>query len=117
MTEQCDKGGGGWMPEWDDEFARTLIGRRVLVGITYRRRGDDSIVRLEQVYGVVRAVDRSRGITVVLEGALAGQTRVLPPANNTFEPAPAGTYRLKTTGESVEDPDFTAMWDIFEPAS
>ena len=117
MTDQPDEGGGDSAPEWDDDFAHALVGRRVLIGITYRRRGDDSVARLEQIHGVVRAVDRARGITVALEGGLAGQTRVLPPFTSTFEPAPAGTYRLKTTGESVENPDFTAMWDVFEPDS
>lgn len=114
MAKKSSEDRGEFVPEWDDDVANALIGRRVLVGLTYRRRGDDSVVRFEQIHGMVRAVDRARGITVALDGVLANQTRVLPPFTNMFEPAPAGTYRLKTTGESVENPDFTAMWDVFE---
>jgi hypothetical protein len=43
-----------------------------------------------------------------------GEEFNLPPDTRAIEIASAGEYRLRTTGEVVMDPDFTAMFSITE---
>jgi hypothetical protein len=94
---------------FNEEFARTLVGKYVLIGLTiYDARG--KFRRLEQFHGTVASADCKAGITIVLRGSREGEVKRLPPATDIFEPATPGTYTLKSTGETVVDPDFTATW-------
>jgi hypothetical protein len=98
-------------PPWDEDFAQTLLGSRVLIGLTYcdasgRETG------LEQLHGIVVEADRNHGIGVRLEGAHEGETKSLPPHTGAFEIAGPGVYTLRTTGEQVVDPDYLATWTI-----
>ena len=95
-------------PTFDAAHAGSLIGKRVLVGITYEnRRGE--MTRTEQVFGTVAFAD-PQGIRVDLDGVRRGETKWLPPSTGVFRAAPTGEYRLRSTGEVVVDPDFTAQW-------
>ena len=82
-----------------------LVGRRVLVGITFVDE-DGNLVEQRQVHGTVAEVDDE---AIVL--ALPSRERFgLPPDPDMFEPAEPGSYRLRSTGEVVDDPDFVATW-------
>ncbi|WP_395676964.1 hypothetical protein [Inquilinus sp.] len=96
---------------WDADLARQLIDKVIIVGMT-RTDPRDTVIRQEQFFGRVVAVDDRRGITLALEGSREGETYVLPPDTRSFVPAPAGSYRLRATGEVVIDPDFTATWTL-----
>jgi hypothetical protein len=96
---------------WDDEVAADLLGKTVLIGLTYQSP-DDVIMRREQVYGFVTSADRKRGIALELDGQRLGETYVLPPTTSAFQRAPLGDYRLSTTGEVVSDPSYTASFTI-----
>lgn len=100
-----------YVPDLDfsDEDARNVIGKRVLVGVTYCTM-DSEIASLEQFHGVVDRVSRSQGLVLRLP---AGDERIIPPDLSRLEPAAPGEYRLKTTGEIVVDPDFTVMWTVY----
>ena len=101
-------------PPFDHAFAKALVGKRVLVGITYKdRRGETK--RHEQLFGTVVSTDPREGITLALEGSRKGETKWLPPATDVFQAAPKGKYRLRFTGEVVVDPDFTAQWTLTQP--
>jgi hypothetical protein len=96
---------------FDEEFARTLVGKYVLIGLTvHDARGN--LTRLEQLHGTVVSADCKAGIGVALGGVREGEVKWLPPATDAFRPASRGTYMLKTTGENVVDPDFTATWVV-----
>jgi hypothetical protein len=95
--------------DFSDEDARNVIGRRVLVGVTHRTM-EDEVASLEQFHGIVDRVSRSEGLVLRLPG---GGERTIPPDLSRLEPAAPGDYRLKTTGEIVVDPDFTAMWTVY----
>jgi hypothetical protein len=99
-------------PAWDEDRALELIGLRVLIGITHA--GPDGH-RMEQMFGIVRIVDRARGIMIALEGVRAGEDVWLPPHLDAFKPADPGTYRLRSTGEEVVDPDLLSTWTINPP--
>lgn len=100
-----------YIPDLDfsDEDVRNVIGKRVLVGVTYRTM-DDEVASIEQFHGIVGRVSRSEGLLLRLP---AGGERIIPPDLSRLEPAAPGEYRLKTTGEVVLDPDFTAMWTVY----
>lgn len=99
---------------WDAELASNLEGKLVLVGIT-RLNADGSTESHQQFYGYVLEAVRGRGIHLRLEGTEAGKSYWLPPDTRAFHPAPLGQYRLKSTGEVVNDPDYTCMWTAKAP--
>jgi hypothetical protein len=94
---------------WNEDFACTLIGRLVLVGLTRLNAGGEEI-EATQFYGRVISAHKTRGITIGLEGMRAGETYNLPPDTSALHPAKRGEYRLTSTGEIVVDPDFTTTW-------
>jgi len=95
-------------PAWDDAFGAALIGKRVLVGIT--RQTATGLLQ-EQVFGTVETAD-AHGIELVLGGTRFGERFGLPPDPRAFQAAAPGSYRLRSTGETLTDPDVTAMWTI-----
>ena len=99
-------------PDWDHALAQKLDGAVVLVGLTWN---DAEGPRQEQLFGTVMKVDSHEGITLRLEGSRSGEIYNLPPDLEAFRPAAPGSYRLRETGESVIDPDYTATWAINPP--
>jgi hypothetical protein len=95
-------------PEWDEEFGAALLGTIVLIGIT--REGLDAVTQ-EQFYGTVVTADAD-GIELLLGGSRTGDRYWLPPDLRAFFPAQPGSYRLRSTGETLKNPDFTAVWTI-----
>jgi hypothetical protein len=103
-------------PTFDSEFAQQLIGKRVLIGVTRQDRRGQHISH-EQFHGVVETADAVRGFEIGLAGVKAGEKKWLPPATAPFEVAAKGQYRLRSTGEVVVDPDFTAQWTLTQTDS
>jgi hypothetical protein len=101
-------------PPFDADFARGLIGKCVLVGVTIEdKRG--STKRQEQFFGFVSSAEAGVGVELQLQGSRKGEVKWLPPATHVFNTASPGTYRLRSTGEEVVDPDFTATWIVVQP--
>jgi hypothetical protein len=96
-------------PVWDDAFAQSLLGNVLLVGLTYVEPNGD---RQEQFHGKVVSVDPQNGICLRLAGARDSGFYWLPPNLHSIHPARPGAYRLRSTGETVNDPDYTAAWTI-----
>jgi hypothetical protein len=95
-----------------DVNAAELLGAHILVGITRLDRAG-RVAEQRQFHGhVVRA---SRGEGFVIVNAFGEELR-LPPDGMAFAPADPGEYRLRSTGEVVVDPDYTATWTITPPA-
>jgi hypothetical protein len=99
---------------WDKRIADRLEGAVVLVGMTYN---EPSGPRLEQFFGTVITADENEGVSLRLEGSRSGETFQLPPDLRAFFPAKPGTYRLRQTGDVVNDPDYTTTWDITPPCN
>jgi hypothetical protein len=103
-----------WKPTFDESFAKALIGKYVLVGITTEdKRGE--FKRQEQFHGTVESANEREGVRLSLRGLREGETKILPPATDVFEKADKGTYQLRSTGEQVVDPDFICTWLVKEP--
>ena len=95
-----------------DLNAAELLGAHVLVGITCLDRSG-RVAEQYQFHG--RVVRASRGEGIVIVNAV-GEELKLPPDGRAFVPADPGEYRLRSTGEVVVDPDYTATWTITPPA-
>jgi len=85
-----------------------LIGKRVLVGLTFVS-ADDEVLEQEQFVGTVVSADAEDGVELQLDD---GSRRTLPPDLDAFEEAAPGDYRLRSTGEVVTDPDFLSTWTL-----
>ena len=94
---------------WDEEIARQLVGSLMLVGITYIEHDGD---RHEQVFGEVVSADPKSGVVLRLAGNRSGEMFRLPPDLRGVSQGTAQTYRLKSTGEIIVDPDFVATWIV-----
>lgn len=102
------------MTDWT-EVEADWIGMSVLIGLTWLN-ADESFDAQEQMHGRIVSASRTEGFVIALEGKGAGQTYSLPPDLRSFKPAPAGEYRLKSTGEVLVDPDLLTSWTITRPA-
>jgi hypothetical protein len=100
------------MPEWDE-----LIGKTVLLGLTFAD-ADGNVQQRVQRHGVIEVADPNSGIGIRLIGPGQPWDRELyrlPPDLRAFKEAEPGSYRLRSTGETVVDPDFTSAWEIRAP--
>lgn len=86
---------------------KKLIGKILLIGITYTDK-DGNVMERSQYFGTVIKADRSE-ITIEREN---GETFSLPPDLRAIEPAAKGEYTLHSTGETVSNPDFLSTWTV-----
>src|SRR4051812_13602128 len=86
-------------PMFSPGAAADLIGRRIIVGITYEDRARRPIEQ-EQYHGRIVRATRDEGIVIQTPG---GDERTLPPDLRSISAARRGEYRLRTTGEAVTD--------------
>ncbi|MEY4483887.1 MAG: hypothetical protein RL693_1339 [Verrucomicrobiota bacterium] len=89
---------------------KNLIGKTVLIGISKLNHRDE-VLEQQQYVGVIASIDDL--IHIRLSN---GVDFTLPPDLNAFQAAQPGVYRLRSTGEEVEDPDFTVSWTVRAPA-
>lgn len=61
------------------------------------------------------SLDPEEGVTLRLEGSRTGELFILPPDLRGFFPARRGSYRLRQSGETVIDPDYTTTWNMTPP--
>lgn len=96
---------------WNEAMSTAILGAHVVVGLTFNT-SDGQLDRYEQMHGRIDVADPVRGICVVLEGLREGESFWLPPDTRGFAMARPGDYRLKSTGETVSNPDFTVQFTI-----
>lgn len=101
-----------WEPYFDDEKALSVIGKHILVGVTYRNH-DEAVVGVEQFHGKIIRANREEGIIIQLNGT--DEERWIPPDLSRLESADPGEYILKSTGEVVVDPDLISTWTVYPP--
>lgn len=84
-----------------------LIGKVILIGVTYVDK-DDNLLDRKQWWGIVEGASSDIGIRVALKNSSDPCT--LPPDLNAIRRAPPGEYRLKESGQIIQDPDFLTTW-------
>ncbi len=100
---------------WDDDLAQRLLGKVMLVGLTYMGV-DGAVVEQQQFFGRAVSVDPRKGILVALSGVRSGEHFNLPPDTRAIDAATPGEYRLRATGDVVVNPDYTAVFSITKDA-
>jgi hypothetical protein len=100
-------------PAWDEERARWLVNRTVIVGVTHLAADGKTVVNREHFHGMILSAVEGQGINVVcLSGPNEGQTVTLPPVTSAYMDAKPGTYTMRSTGLAVENPDVTVSWTV-----
>lgn len=84
-----------------------LIGKVLLIGLTYYAK-DGEFIEQKQLWGTVTRADMN-GIVIKKSN---GDTFILPPDLSSFSKAAPGIYRLRSTGEVIEDPDYLTTWTV-----
>ncbi|WP_150427881.1 hypothetical protein [Dechloromonas sp. CZR5] len=102
--------GGSAPPEFDQELAESYVGKYILIGLTYLAH-DDSFIEQVQLHGIIESVSGD-GVQISLRGKRDGETWLMPPNLDSVCAAKPGTYSLRSTGETVEDPDLLATWTV-----
>ena len=98
---------------FDPELAAGYLGKYLLVGIT-TMTSDGEVLSQRQLHGVIAEIS-AQGIDLQLLGVNEGKVWRMPPFLDELAPAAPGIYELKSTGETVEDPDFTFRLTIRKP--
>jgi len=88
-----------------------LVGHRLLVGITYLDR-EGQFLAAQQFCGLVLEVEDG---VVIVERPGEPEPAVLPADSAAYQPAPAGSYKLSGTGETVVNPDYISTWQVVAP--
>jgi hypothetical protein len=96
-------------PTWDPETADGLLGKIVIVGLTYCDH-DGEVVEQTQLHGEIVAADERDGVGI--ERADTGELFWLPPDLRAYREAAAGEYRSLATGEVIVNPDLMTTWTV-----
>jgi hypothetical protein len=89
-----------------------IIGKTILVGLSFTNSEDDIIER-KQFHGKIVNADRHKGISILIDGE--NEIFKLPPDLSSIEVASPGEYRLRSTGKVIINPDFISTWIIKRP--
>lgn len=90
---------------------KSIIGKRILVGITYMDK-NENIIKLEQFEGNIIDADANKGI--IIEKTKSKEIFELPPDLSSVKIAKPGEYRLRSTQEKVINPDLLTTWIMYE---
>lgn len=99
-------------PKFDQSLADSYIGKTILIGVTYLD-SKGTFIEQEQMHGVLKSAS-PQGISITLKGHRNGQSWDMPPSLDVISIAEPGTYTLKETSESIENPDLLATWTIYK---
>jgi hypothetical protein len=101
-------------PSFDLKRAKTMVDKRILVGLTYYDH-EGKFIEQKQIHGKIISVDELKGFVVELEGSHKGETYSLPPDMKSFRKAEPGEYREHSTGDLIVDPDYMTSWVVTKP--
>jgi hypothetical protein len=86
-----------------------LVGKYLLIGITFLDENEEVIEQF-QTHGPVISADDLDGIVIEKPGGSGAFC--VPPDRRSLSPARKGQYRLRATGEIVDDPDYVSTWTV-----
>ena len=88
-----------------------FLNKSILVGITYLDK-DGSELAKKQFHGLIKTINDN---TTVIKINSNDEDFSIPTDIRNFEKAEPGIYKLKSTGEMVENPDFVTSWTVTKP--
>jgi len=93
-------------PMFSRAAAEDLIGRSIIVGITYEDHAHRP-VKEEQYHGTIIRLSLEEGIVIQ---TAAGTEKALPPDLRSVLGTRSGPYRLRSTGEVITDAELQSTW-------
>lgn len=87
---------------------KNIINKIALVGITYYTE-DEQLLSQKQIWGKIISANRDEIIIKQNDDTLFH----LPADLSAFSPAVPGKYTLRSTGETIENPDFLITWKVY----
>ena len=84
------------------ESEEQFIGKTILIGITYKYR--KRFLGQKQWWGKIVAFNDTDGL--VIDNRNSGKKGAFPPFYHVIRKAKKETYRLRSTGEEIVDPDY-----------
>ncbi len=96
-------------PNFDKKLSKEIIGKSVIVGYTHLKT-TGKLDRQEQKYGIVFKSNEKEGVGIQLHNS--NEIIWLPPDLRSWKKAQPGTYRLRSTGESIVNPDYLTTWIV-----
>ncbi|HZR24299.1 MAG TPA: hypothetical protein VFA59_11965 [Vicinamibacterales bacterium] len=98
-------------PTLDPDLVGTVVGKHLLVGLTFVKYGGE-VIEQKQLHGTVERINDLEGIVIRLPD---GTLYKLPPDLRGIKEAAPGVHRLRSTGEEVVNPDYVYTWTITRP--
>ena len=92
-----------------DERFRALVGKRLLLGFTFKDREGNVLKHAQHTGWITHASEEY----IEFEDDETGQSMTIPPVLDNITPLAPGTYRLRSSGRIVVDPDLYATYDIY----
>lgn len=99
--------------EFDELLAKDMIGKIMLIGITYLNTAGE-LQSQRQFFGVVLSASSEDGIKLKLSGQNEGHEYNLPPDTSCIWKADPGVYTLSESKEKLENPDYLCTWEIHQ---
>lgn len=90
----------------------TLLGRTILVGLTYLNE-QGAVDRQVQYFGRIESIRSDEWMNIERDGVSVVKVPCDPKA---MQIAAKGTYRLRSTGEEIVDPEILSTWTISPPS-
>ncbi|ALL12617.1 hypothetical protein [Caulobacter henricii] len=106
MTEEAKIFTAPPREHWDPDLAHSLIGKTLMLGLTFLD-DEGEVLERQQFFGVVIEANDQTGIALDLLGEQDGDIYTLPPQTSAIIPTPQGVTTL-----SGETPDFVVNWFI-----
>ena len=100
---------GKWTMKIKDITFKSIIGKNILVGMTYvdkKKRVIDSI----EFYGKIIKADENKSI--IIENIETKEKFELPPDLSSIKIAKPGEYKLRSTGKIIVNPDLITTWIV-----
>lgn len=99
---------------FDKDVAQKIQTKYLLIGLSYFDAKGNLESQL-QLHGTVERSSVEEGIVVLLKGAYAGEKVQLPADTSSIRAADPGIYKLATTNEEVDNPDFVCAFEVHKP--
>jgi len=99
-------------PQVDETLAGQYIGKKILIGVTYFDH-QGNLMEQKQWAGKIVAFSNAEGIRVALFDS--DEPCCLPPDPRFIQKAKPGSYRLRSTGQVIENPDYLTTWTCKVP--
>ncbi len=99
--------------EFNESLAKDMIGKIMLVGITYIKSHGE-LHSQSQFFGMVLSANAEEGIKLQLAGQHAGKEYNLPPDTSCIWKAGPGVYTLSESKEKLDNPDYLCTWEIHQ---